>query len=304
MENLDMAQKETLAMMHKTFKVDGVIKVLEKSEHSGKDTRTDCTQEGNNSDLERNNPSGDKEPINLLDTVEENQVTDKEAIAATMEKRNDLHGGIVLKEGRCLLNKQGVLDSDSTFLVDHDHDYVCAENFGGSLDDERGLYSTKEPPDRGFHSEEDVVACLECVGNTLLFSVDSSSAAAFKQFTHYLSAQTDYLQLISFLDWTPCCNVQLHFFKSKCRILDQHLGADFHISLLSTLLNQLPLLAGHYFGSYMDFIPAEFYLSWTLSAGISEIKHQLDSSVLYFSYINDDRGSAGICFNCINNYRF
>ncbi|CAK9141148.1 unnamed protein product, partial [Ilex paraguariensis] len=182
METLDMAQKETLVVMYKTIEVDGVIKVMKKGEHSGKDTCTDCTQEGNNSDLERNNPSEDREPINLHDTVEENQVTDKEAIVATMEKRNDQQGGIVLKE-----------------------------------DNEMGLYSTKEPLDKGFHSEEDVVGSLECSEveslnsdndeslsliqalEILLFSVDSSSAAALKQFTHYLSAQTDNLQLISFL---------------------------------------------------------------------------------------------------------
>ncbi|CAK9134595.1 unnamed protein product [Ilex paraguariensis] len=51
--------------------------------------------------------------------------------------------------------------ADSTFLVDHEYD--CAGNSGSAMNDDRGLHCTKEPPDKGFHSDNEVTTNLACV---------------------------------------------------------------------------------------------------------------------------------------------
>ncbi|CAK9159346.1 unnamed protein product, partial [Ilex paraguariensis] len=54
---------------------------------------------------------------------------------------------------------QILYDSNSTFLVDHL--YVCLKGVGVSLDDERGLRFVKEPPNKGFKSDDDLFASVD-----------------------------------------------------------------------------------------------------------------------------------------------
>ncbi|CAK9171365.1 unnamed protein product [Ilex paraguariensis] len=52
-------------------------------------------------------------------------------------------------DGQSQLHKQSLNHMDSTFLIDHL--YVCLEGSKEFLDDDRGLQSIREPPDKGFH---------------------------------------------------------------------------------------------------------------------------------------------------------
>ncbi|CAK9184813.1 unnamed protein product [Ilex paraguariensis] len=64
-------------------------------------------------------------------------------------------------EIQCDLNMQSILSPQSTFLIDRN--YVCLKGREFSKDDDNGLKSVREPPDKGFHSDGAYSANLVCV---------------------------------------------------------------------------------------------------------------------------------------------
>ena len=67
---------------------------------------------------------------------------------------------MTIAEIQCDLSMQSMLSPQSTFLIDHNN--VCLIGREFSKDDDNGLKSVREPPDKGFHLDGDYSTNLVC----------------------------------------------------------------------------------------------------------------------------------------------
>ncbi|CAK9139137.1 unnamed protein product [Ilex paraguariensis] len=135
-----------MEQIQETYKED-TVRVMEARDHSGKD----------NISLPQADPRSPAAP------AEEILVANKEGLDITEKKIRDTRKeslGNILED----IRETSKETTEIAFMaITNDHEYVRVGNSGTSLDGDRGLYCAKEPPDKGFHFDDEVTTNLACV---------------------------------------------------------------------------------------------------------------------------------------------